>query len=183
MNSHVKRLFLGEIEKQLHFSEISLSKMKNISDDFNNGLWDDAENNSTLFWYATQSLLVSLANISKILYPVKSKYKKRGEILRRELSITAQNIFKDRRVRNSFEHYDEHIDDFFSQVKSGSIFVDSNMGEIKIEGVIAPIVFMRNYLLKEQKITFKDLSLDLQDVEEGLSDLRVKLDNSLSKYM
>lgn len=172
-----KKHFYGEINKQLFFAKFSLDNILSDTELILSG----EQINQEKFWYFVQGLLVSVANISKILYPVKKYYRKRGDFLKKELNLNVNSIFKNREIRNCFEHYDEHIDDFFEKLpQDGSIFVDSNMVEINIQGVNMPVVFMRNYLPKTKMLTFKNISLSLDIVEKDLDMLSEKIDNLLN---
>ena len=57
-------------------------------------------------WSAIQSLLVAVANISKILW---SGSAKRGKDLRTILEISDGSELHQRALRNHFEHYDERL--------------------------------------------------------------------------
>lgn len=169
-----KMHFYGEIKKQLFFAKFSLENILSDTELMLNG----EQINQDKFWYFVQGLLVSLANISKILYPVKKFYRKRGDFLKKELNLNVNSIFKNREIRNCFEHYDEHIEDFLGKLtQEGSIFVDSNMVQINIQGVRMPVVHMRNYLLTTKTLTFKDISLNLDVVKKDLGMLSGKIDN------
>jgi hypothetical protein len=61
-------------------------------------------------WGSIQSILVSSANVSKILWPpAKSKYKMNSAKLRKVLQINDNDILSNRDFRNSFEHYDDRL--------------------------------------------------------------------------
>lgn len=172
-----KAHFYGEIKKQLFFAQFSLDNILEDTELILKGKQIEQDK----FWYFVQGLLVSVANISKILYPVKKYYRKRGDFLKKELNLSANSIFKNREIRNCFEHYDEHIDDFFGSLsQNGSIFIDSNMVEINIQGINMPVVFMRNYLPKTKTLTFKNISLNLDVVKKDLDMLKEKLDGILN---
>ncbi len=66
-------------------------------------------------WCSIQSILVSAANISRILWP--SKNRLRGKRLREMLNVEADNILSNRKFRNHFEHYDERIEEWFAEAK------------------------------------------------------------------
>jgi len=73
-------------------------------------------------WSSIQSILISTANISRILWPNK-EYKDRGVRLRKMLNILDDNILRDRTFRNHFEHYDERIAKWFEDEANG-VFID-----------------------------------------------------------
>jgi hypothetical protein len=168
-----KTIFLSEIKRQVAFAEMAIEDMLRISDLIISESEYDPERTQTLFWNSTQNLLISLANISKILYPAK-KYYSRGTWLRKDLNLPIENIFKSRQLRNSFEHFDERIEEFFDLAKDkGTIFVDSNMAEVKISGMTGfKIAYMRNYLPKERTVYFQENSLNLDIARKELSMLK-----------
>ena len=95
--------FITELIFQAELVSHSHERLKGAVDDFD----------KTAIWSSIQSILISSSNISKILWPTKSKYKIRGEELRKLLKIDSENVLKKRTFRNKFEHYDELLDDFF----------------------------------------------------------------------
>lgn len=68
-------------------------------------------------WLLIQTILISTGNISKIFWPVK-KYKDRGIHLRDLLQIESYSPLRNRTFRNSFEHYDERLEDFLKDKDS-----------------------------------------------------------------
>ncbi|GGH17392.1 hypothetical protein [Paenibacillus segetis] len=181
MDDRTKPIFLREVQRQISFAEIATEEMMSITESVISNSVTDPEKMQTLFWYAAQNLLISLANISKVLYPSK-KYYRRGDALRKELSLPVENVFKSRLLRNSFEHFDERIEEFFMSATKGkgSIFIDTNMVEIKITGLDMPIAYMRNYLPSERTLYFQDVKLNLDTVQTELNELKEKL-NKLIK--
>src|SRR2546427_584199 len=76
--------------------------------------WDDlqgAKYRANRVWYSIQSLLVAVANISKILWPRKKLDEARGGPLRHHFGIRNDSVLKSREFRNCFEHYDEQLED------------------------------------------------------------------------
>jgi hypothetical protein len=78
---------------------------------------NDSRNTDT--WPAIQAFLSATANVSKLLWSVRSDkscakahWKRfRGERLRTELDVSDSSPLKSRRVRDSADHFDERIDD------------------------------------------------------------------------
>ncbi len=75
------------------------------------------EFDKNILWSSIQSILISSSNISKILWPT-NKYKERGDQLRKLLRIDSENVLRNRKFRNKFEHYDELLDDFLKDKNS-----------------------------------------------------------------
>lgn len=66
-----------------------------------------------------QNIINQGGAISKFFWPPDKRYKKRGEVLRNSLGVTAGNPLESRRLRNLVEHYDEYLDDYLKTVTAG----------------------------------------------------------------
>jgi hypothetical protein len=81
-------------------------------------------------WYALQGILVSAANISKLLWGSSSNPEKRKQIeaerqdLRRSLAVTKKSPLHSRYMRNDFEHIDARI----AAMKPGDNYIGRNIG-------------------------------------------------------
>lgn len=122
-----KKLFeelLDELKMQVNFSIISINLLNEQFEKMNDSNADQEQsiNTSYKFWYSIQNYVVSLANISKILYGVKGKTanhvwlnrKNERKILRQQLKLSDNNSFRNRDMRNLLEHIDENIEKFVS---------------------------------------------------------------------
>ena len=122
------RIFQIEIARQCNFAKLaendlrqSLQNMITHSPD----IVVDISVEMNHFWYSAQALLVAVANISKLFWPPPARAKK-GEdaearreyektrqedakILREALHIDNSSPFKNRKLRDHFEHFDERI--------------------------------------------------------------------------
>lgn len=107
--------FLSEIIFQCDLALQANSKLLNLQN-----------HNIHETWLLIQSILISTGNISKIFWPVRKPYKKRGDHLRNFLDITSNSPLKNREFRNSFEHYDERLEDYLKDKDSFS-YVDLAM--------------------------------------------------------
>ena len=114
-------------------------------------------------WSSIQSILVSTANVSKILWP-KTKYKARGERLRQMLRVEDSSILSSRKFRNHFEHYDEQIDEWFKN-QSTAVYTDLAMNP-SLSGVGAQ--GHRGYNSFNNTLIFRGESLDLGEVLKAL---------------
>jgi hypothetical protein len=167
--------FYEEIGRQIEFSFIAV-------EDLNKELLKSNNINMKKFWYSTQSLLISVANVSKILYPsTKSKEtnKERAKLLRSELKLEEHSVLDDRDIRNCFEHFDERLDKFIRDCeKNHGIFVDSNISDEKgivMEGMGRDF-YLRKYNPRTNTLTFKDISYELQPVIDALIKLNQKIE-------
>jgi hypothetical protein len=85
------------------------------------------------FWLAVESFLISVANISKILWPsapLGSELSNRRGDLRLYLSIDDNSPLKSRTFRNHFEHYDSRIEEWAKDY-GDKIIIYSNIGPIQ----------------------------------------------------
>lgn len=91
----------------------------------------------TRFWYSVQSLLVAAGMLSKLLFP-KEKHAERGKQLRKLLQVPDDSPLQSRRLRNVFEHFDEHLDDLDvpEEVPYMDLFVDPHLLVKKDETVL-----------------------------------------------
>ncbi|MCK0133365.1 hypothetical protein [Arenibacter sp. S6351L] len=103
MNLIREGAFITELIFQAELVSHSHERLKDSVEDFD----------KIAVWSCIQSILISSGNISKILWPMISKYKERGIQLRELLKIDSESILKNRKIRNKFEHYDELLDNFF----------------------------------------------------------------------
>jgi hypothetical protein len=82
------------------------------------------------FWLAVESFLMSVANISKILWPSAPELSNRRKDLRVYLSIDDNSPLRSRTFRNHCEHYDERIEEWAKDY-GDKIIIDSNIGSIQ----------------------------------------------------
>lgn len=113
MKSLAEMVFVSEILTQSMIVEKAASRLEAVSEQIE-------------VWSSIQSILVAVANVSKILWPVREKYYARGKQLRALLRIDDDNILSDRRFRNYFEHYDERIEEWF-EIKKSCVYMDSRI--------------------------------------------------------
>lgn len=125
-------------------------------------------------WCSIQSILVSSANVSKILWP--SKDGDRGKRLREMLKVSNNNILADRKFRNHFEHYDERIEERFNNQPNG-VFVDLAMNPSLRGGFVGND--NRGYNSFDNSLMFRGERLDLNEVVKAL----VEIHNECRRYV
>src|SRR5688572_23410288 len=91
-------VFLSEIVLQIRIAQRAADRLKATQNNF-----DQIET-----WSSIQSFLIASGNVSKIIWP-RLKHKERGETLRKLLKVNEDNILRNRKFRNYFEHYDDEI--------------------------------------------------------------------------
>ncbi len=120
-------------------------------------------------WSAIQSILVAVANVSKILWPQRKTYAERGKILRTLLNVDDSNLLADRKLRNHFEHYDERIEKWFEN-NCSAVYIDSRVDPFESIWGCNPANFHRGYNPITQTLTFRGESVDLAAVRSERSD-------------
>lgn len=83
-------------------------------------------------WYGLEAIATSAANLSKTLWGVGNRADgtPRADArrpLRERLGVDDDSPLRDRRVRNSFEHLDEHLEAVWDEPKPGSVLYDAIM--------------------------------------------------------
>jgi hypothetical protein len=72
------------------------------------------DKHGAIIWFCIQSLLVSVANLSKLLWPTKQNSSNFSQRLRQELRISLEieegSVLKSKKFRNYFEHFDEYLE-------------------------------------------------------------------------
>lgn len=157
MNGLQEMVFIGEIVHQSKIAQRAAERLE-ANDNF-----DKVE-----VWCSIQSILVAAGNVSKILWPVKEKYKVRGEKLRRILKVEMSNPLSDRKFRNYFEHYDEQIEEWFNN-HSSAVYTDLSMNP-SLRGPFASRDH-RGYNSFDNTLIFRGESLDLGEVLKALKEL------------
>ena len=164
-------LFLSEIKHQCTFAKIAYNALISSLN----------STNGDGVWLSLQAMLISSANISKILYPMNSKYDARGEELRRRLSISGNEKFVSREARNHFEHFDERLDTWYQNSKYHNIIDNSIGGDNFIKGGENIIDFMRFFNPQRFVFRFRDDEYEIQPLIQDVVGLLTKVDAELEQ--
>lgn len=157
LKPQVEMALVGEIALQAKLAEMAGENLSNAS-------------TSVEYWSAIQSILSASANVSKILWPGKNR-KARGEYLRKLLSVDEEHLLSDRSIRNSFEHYDERIEDWFEEHETVA-YCDLAL-EARVPGLMMPPRFShRSYDQYTHELKFRNEKINLQDLLLELAKLR-----------
>ena len=162
MDSHVRSIFVGEVERQAKFGLMAVVDLKAALTS------DDADR----VWYSIQGLLIAAGNVSKLLWPVNA-HEERGKVLRQAFSVSEDSVLAPRTFRNHFEHFDERLDAWAAAAGARN-FVDSNIG---LSGMISGLDsagFLRNLDTKDMAVTFRGDSYQLQPIATALQELHGK---------
>jgi hypothetical protein len=153
-------IFIGEIVLQSKIAQRAAERLQATHDDF-----DQVE-----LWCSIQSILVAAGNVSKILWPTFKKHEKRGERLRDILKIEMDNPLSNRKFRNHFEHYDERIEEWFSN-RPGGVYIDLAMNP-SLYGRMFAGSNHRGYNSFNNTLEFRDETLDLAEILNALERIR-----------
>ena len=159
----IKHVFLCEIDFQ---SKIALRAADRLSE-IGHGL-DMIE-----IWSAIQSILIAAGNVSKILWPTRKGSPSRGSMLRELLDIDKNSPLFDRKFRNLFEHYDEHIDHWFA-TQSSSSFTDFSLGPPQGFARQFPSRVHRGYDYTTETLTYQGESMNLGALVRALAEIQQK---------
>ena len=151
-------VFIDEIVLQAKIAERAAERLYKASDEID-------------VWSSIQSILIATANVSKILWP-SERYKGRGERIRELLKVENDNIISDRKFRNHLEHYDERIEEWFSN-QSSAVYTDLAMNPSmyhRSQGMSNNS--HRGYNSYNDTLVFRGESLDLSAVLQALQEVK-----------
>jgi hypothetical protein len=155
-----EQVLISEIVIQSKFAEKAADQLAKSSD-------------SIEVWGSIQSILVSIANVSKILWPTRKRYMARGKQLRELLGVNDNNRLSDRTFRNHFEHYDERIEDWFD-CNNSAVYMDYRIDPFEPTPLNLPQFFHRSYNSISGILSFRNESIDLVAVLAALAEIRKK---------
>lgn len=92
-----------------------------------------------------QNIVLQGASLSRYFWPVRKEYSKRGEFLRKALSVSEKSPLKSRDLRNAIEHFDERLDEYLSNEITGIILPEFVGQRPRNDGVTGH--FFRAYFL------------------------------------
>lgn len=129
MDKRLLMFFQGEVEDQCRLALIAAIQLEEASSAHPWFLGSP----TAYVWAAIQGILVSTANISKLLWgsgrPDKRKeIEARRRPLRERLKVEDSSALNSTRLRNAFEHVDERIEDMFRESTSSQPFIARNVG-------------------------------------------------------
>ena len=92
-----------------------------------------------------QNMVTQAGALSRYFWPVRKKHSARGEQLRECFSMTEESPLFSRELRNAIEHFDERIDEYFSEGAVGYFFPEYVGPKPEDDGV--PGHFFRAYFV------------------------------------
>jgi hypothetical protein len=131
------------------------------------------------FWFYVQGMLAAVANISKILYPVKPACAPRGNHLRGLLgaAVTAPFDPNSRNMRNNYEHLDERIDvNWWNSPNRGNRRADYNFHPVgDLEAQFGAVNCFRNYDTQTETLTFMGEHFAIRPIENDVLALQQQI--------
>ena len=154
------RIFQREVERQCQFALIAVNDLKQA---LRLGDMDR-------IWSSTQSFLVAVGNVSKLLWPSKSIFPNRREELRKSLSVNDDSPLEPRTFRNHFEHFDERLEQWI-KMSEGHSYADSNVGPHDMISGLKPTDYLRHFDPTTFTITFRGDVYQLQPIIDAIIEL------------
>lgn len=160
-------IFMGELKHQCRFAakaydDIIEAVQKNEIDNL---------------WYSVQSFLISIGNISKILWPPDKKCIKRGQELRKYIGVENISPLKSREFRNHFEHFDERIQNWAETIGSG-LYMDTlvtDRDNLINDATLEKNHSLRHFVTNTFTLKFRGERYELKPVGEAIVDLHKKI--------
>lgn len=117
MEPQLMRMFLREAWYQCEFAILAKQDI-------------DASNGHNRVWFSIQSLLVAAANVTKVLWGSSNIQAGKRQPIRDLLGVTDSSPLRPITMRNHFEHFDERIDQWWSDRLEHQAFgfLDLNIG-------------------------------------------------------
>ncbi|MCE4268210.1 hypothetical protein [Rhodococcus globerulus] len=187
MNEPKIETFMRELCAQGRAMSLSLEQYSEAREAFVSHTQAPGLSNDRCF-LAAQSILTCAALVSKVLW-TSSRAKDAGNErdraeLRMALGITSLPALKSRRVRNSIEHFDDRLDNFFSNAEGSSTIAERIIGPIDTITVgDIPVRYLRHLDLDDDTFTVLEDSVSLGDLTEAVDEVARKAEAWLQSNM
>lgn len=185
-------LFLNEIKLQTNFAIISYNNYVKSLGEFMSSNIASKESIGSLneIWYYLQNYVVSMANISKLLFPTrkhkesKASYERRlseRNIILETLQLPENIKLKNKQMRNTLEHIDEKLETFSNK---NTIIFDRNIGpsdSFSINGIETMIDdgdYLRNLVTDREEFILLGKRLN---IKETLSEVIMLRDSIIER--
>jgi hypothetical protein len=192
MDSQQYLLFHGFLGRECVFALMARDEMeRSLKNHFRRGMTPEKSIAETdAFWYSVDAFLMSTGNISKVFWPPlqgkpkeeAERNRKRGEGLRRILDIQEDSPFRDRKLRNLFEHFDQELDKWLLQGdKRPVVVVEAIMPsfQIGITESIFPAKIFRSFDRDSWTLYCMGDTLPFREVVKAVQTLQESLRNHL----
>jgi hypothetical protein len=102
VDSRIEDIFVGEVATQCGFIVAAAEAV-------NEALRNPTAGRQLTIWRELQTIVISSANVSKLLWGSKGRYEAERSNLRKRLGVPDDSALRDPDLRNDFEHFDERI--------------------------------------------------------------------------
>ena len=132
-------------------------------------------------WGLIQALLTATANISKALWGEKGKYEQQREPLRQSIGVTNSSpLIPPSTVRNSFEHFDERLDDWWRKSPNhnymdGAIATGALIGGDGAAEAFPNINLVRAYDPSIERVSFWGDTFDIAAIVQEIERIKPAL--------
>lgn len=177
MNGLVLKVFQREVQRQCRFAMIANEGMDEALRLSEASGINEAMTHDEHFWYSLQAFLISVGNISKLLWPSspgKGKQRiipNRGEKLRESLDVPEDSCLQSRKLRNHFEHFDERLERWANPARLAHSLIDSNLLSSDLFGGENHHSMLRNFDPERRVVTFSEDRYDLQPILDEVEKL------------
>lgn len=197
MNRNRFEFLLDELKLQTNFSIISVNHFNDQWQKIGNTSLSEEERTivNYEFWYYLQNYVISLANISKLLYSVYNKYdsketnatrRQERQFFRVTIGVDDRSILKDKKMRNTLEHIDENIE-LFADNKP-NIIVNRGIGPVNMIGVNEESLFendinnLRNFLTDKKELILFGRRINIESTFSEVMILKDKVVETENKF-
>lgn len=159
MDTMILRIFQREVERQCKFALMAEHGLKQA---LRTGDVDG-------IWYSVRAFLVAAGNISKLLWPPRPSSTERGAKLR-ESPVPINSPLKPRTFRNSFEHFDERLEQWATSSERHNL-ADSNVGSPNMIVGLELGDYLRNFDTVNWAVTFRGDTYYIQPIADAIQEL------------
>lgn len=122
-----------------------------------------------------QNIVLHGGSLSRFLWPV-STCRERGDYLITCLEVSESSPLKSRKLRNSIEHFDERLDNYFKKNIAGTIFPEYVGTTPKSDGV--PVHFFRAYFIDTGSFFLLGEEYNIPEIVKEISRIHTLLESS-----
>ncbi len=169
MDRFLTELFLYEIA---HQCKLAISAYQDLVNSLRNRPVAAPVDN-TRIWASIELFVIAAAKISIIFWPQNKKYLKRGEDLRKLLSVDDKVAFKATAPRNHLEHFDERLEEWYLKSRLHNVIDTSILSEST--DIRGGLDFLRILLTNRFVFRFADKEYPLNPIIESIVDLLQKV--------
>lgn len=135
---------------------------------------------SANIWWAAQSFVVAVGNLSKLLWGEKGSLAVQRKPLRDALNVGGVSLLQPTSMRNHFEHFDERIDRWWAN-SPGHNMIDMSLGPISIGGNVSGVDFFRGFDPDSGNLSFWGDNMNVPDVCDELRAILKRVEAELDK--